>query len=136
MNIVITGASNGIGYQTALLLTKQGHTVFAIARNKNNLEKLKEESERLNPTSKVHCIVADITEEVVLKKIEEQISVHTKTIQVLINNAGLLINKPFELLTAKDWSDVYSTNFFAAVNLIRELLPFLNPLVLGGGTEV
>src|SRR6266853_2225916 len=103
MNIVITGASNGLGFETALLLSVQGHTVFAIARNNKNLQKLKEEAVKLNKESIMHLIVADITEEDGLKKIKEDISIQTNTLDVLINNAGMLVNKPFTDLTTEDW---------------------------------
>ena len=47
---VVTGASSGIGYQAALLLAKQGHTVFAVARSAGKLEKLKQEIKAIAPS--------------------------------------------------------------------------------------
>src|SRR6185295_5129970 len=126
MNIAITGASNGIGYQTALLLAEQGHTVFAIARNKNNLENLSAEALKRNASSRLHIILADIANEDSLNLIEKEISARGKSLQVLINNAGRLINKPFEELSRQDWVDVYNTNVFAPVELIKKLLPLLS----------
>jgi 3-oxoacyl-[acyl-carrier protein] reductase len=127
MNIAITGASNGIGYQTALLLAMQGHTVFAIARSKNNLEELSAESRKRNPSAALHAIVADITNDASMKNIEAKISSVSQSLHVLINNAGRLINKPFGELTAEDWQEVYTTNIFAPANLIKKLVPLFSP---------
>lgn len=122
MNIVITGASTGIGYHTALRLASAGHKVFVIARRKNYLEKLSVEVLKENPKAQLHILAGDISDYNFLNEIEKTVSSHGE-MNVLINNAGLLVNKPFEQLTAKDWMDVYSTNVFAPVNLIKRLLP-------------
>jgi NAD(P)-dependent dehydrogenase (short-subunit alcohol dehydrogenase family) len=127
MNILITGASSGIGYQTALLLVKKGHTVFALARSADKLEKLKEASLKLNSSAKLHLIAGDLTNESFMEKIKEKISAQAISLDVLINNAGFLINKPFEELTTNDWQDVYATNVFAPVQLIQRLLPLFSP---------
>jgi NAD(P)-dependent dehydrogenase (short-subunit alcohol dehydrogenase family) len=125
MNIVITGASSGVGYETALLLSSQGHTVFAIARNKINLEKLKEESLKVNAQSKLNIISGNIVEEDFVSTLVKEISAKVSSLDVLINNAGKLINKPFELLTQKEWREIYDVNVFAAVNLSKLFLPLL-----------
>jgi NAD(P)-dependent dehydrogenase (short-subunit alcohol dehydrogenase family) len=126
MNIIITGASSGIGYQAALLLAKQHHTVFAIARTQSKLEKLKTETLEINSPSQFHILAGDITDEKFIREMKENILSHVKSIDVLINNAGHLVNKPFEELTAADWQDVYATNVFAPVSLIKHLLPIFS----------
>jgi NAD(P)-dependent dehydrogenase (short-subunit alcohol dehydrogenase family) len=117
MNILITGASSGIGFQTALQLAEHGHTVFAVARSANKLQELKAAN------NAIQAITGDITEEHFLHRLKQEISFQTNTLNVLINNAGYLVNKPFETLTPEDWQEVYSTNLFAPVNLIKMLLP-------------
>ncbi len=124
MNIVITGASSGIGYQTALQLSANpDHCVIAVSRNETKLGKLKAESLKKNPQSKLNTLAGDISTENSVAAIAESIKSKFGDIQVLINNAGLLINKPFEELSFKDWMDVYSTNVFGTVNMIRSMLP-------------
>ncbi len=125
MNIVITGASGGIGYQTSLLLSDQGHQVIAISRNRENLLKLKTEAQKRNPSSKLFIAAGNIADESSLNKITGEINTQFEYINILINNAGLLINKPFHELTSKDWSDTYSTNVFGSVNMIRNVLPLM-----------
>ncbi|MCX6275188.1 MAG: SDR family oxidoreductase [Bacteroidetes bacterium] len=126
MNFVITGASSGIGYQLALKLAIEGHTVFAIARRKALLEKLSSEILMLKPGAKIHLLAGDITSESFLDDVAKEISHKEKSINILVNNAGTLINKPFEQLTSSDWKNVYSTNVFAIVDLIRKLLPLFS----------
>jgi NAD(P)-dependent dehydrogenase (short-subunit alcohol dehydrogenase family) len=123
MNILITGASSGIGFQTALLLVKEGHTVFAVARAKDKLEKLKQES---RSDSSLQIISGDITNQDFLKGLKSEITSKAKFLNVLINNAGYLVNKPFEELSSEDWKEVYNTNVFAPVDLIRNLLPIFS----------
>ncbi len=127
MNVVITGASTGIGYQAALKLAVEGHSVFAIARRKELLEKLKQEAESQNKNAKLNIIAGDISNEKFLDEVSKEIKSHVKTINILIHNAGMLIYKPFEQLSSKDWKDVYSTNVFAVVDLTRKLLPLFSP---------
>jgi NAD(P)-dependent dehydrogenase (short-subunit alcohol dehydrogenase family) len=120
MNILITGASSGIGYHTSLLLAKQGHTVFAVSRSGDKLQKLKTEN------NSIQIIAGDITKEDFLKSLKDEITSKAKTLNVLINNAGYLVNKPFEELTSEDWNGIYSTNVFAPANLIRTVLPLFS----------
>jgi len=126
MNIVITGASAGIGYQAALWLANEGHTVFAIARRKEHLEKLQLEAEQPGRKGKIHALAGDISDASFLEVIAKEIAGRAQTIHILINNAGMLVNKPFEELSLKDWKDVYSTNVFSVVGLIQKLLPLFS----------
>lgn len=126
MNIVITGAGSGIGFQAALILSANSENyVFAISRNKENLDQLKAESIKQNPASKLFVISGDITDEQAIAKITDEIKINCNMVHILINNAGLLITKPFESLTMLDWKNVYSTNVFGTINMIRQLLPLL-----------
>jgi 3-oxoacyl-[acyl-carrier protein] reductase len=123
MNIVITGVSRGIGYQIAMDLSKnKEHKIFGLSRDE---EKLKELSEAVGSGSNFIGIACDITNE---KSVEEAVRLIEKNvsgIEVLINNAGLLINKPFEELTQSDWKEIYNVNVFGVVNLTRQLIPLL-----------
>ena len=60
------------------------------------------------------------------KKIIAEIKKTKKSLDVLINNAGELVNKPFEKITEKELHSVYNTNVFAPYQLIQETLPLLN----------
>jgi len=124
MKIVITGASRGIGYDTALeLATRLGHRVLALSRNEVRLQRLAAEAKQGNGTGSVAVLPFDLTapDYQALNAAVGQLG----GVDVLINNAGLLINRPFEQLDMADWRRSFEVNFFGVVGLIRALLPQL-----------
>lgn len=123
MNIVITGASAGIGLDTALRLSQNpNHRIWAIARSADKLELLAQQAAHAN----IEIIVFDMRMGSYTDLLE-QLSVATQQagIDVLINNAGNLINKPFQQLTDQDWLSLYEINVLGAVRMVRTLLPLL-----------
>ena len=122
MNIVITGASKGVGYFTALNLAKnKEHKIFALSRDAVGLKKLSESADSGN----IIAISCDLTDEKSINESVQKISENVSSIEVLINNAGLLIKKPFLELTSADWQAVYNVNVFGVVNITRAILPLL-----------
>ncbi len=125
MNIVITGASKGIGFETTRHLAAAGdHTIIAIARSEANLKALKNACLHENIRSKVIPIVFDLG---ILNGIEtlltKQILAHISSVDILVNNAGVLVNKSFSETMLEDMQEVISTNYIAPSLLIRALLP-------------
>lgn len=122
MIIVITGAGKGIGYATALqLAASQNNTVIAIARKPDALSKLKAESDGAIQTisfdlKNYRDIAAALVPEI--KKI-------TKQVDVLINNAGMLVKKNLTELSAADIEESFSVNIFSHMLLIKELVPMM-----------
>ena len=98
MNIIITGASRGIGYDTALQLAAEpGHQILVLSRNQEKLKKLKTEADRFGHQN-LQYLAYDLTQaqqSLLLEKVKIW-----KSVDVLINNAGLLISKPFQILTS------------------------------------
>lgn len=125
MNIIVTGASRGIGYETALQLCKDGHHVLAVARNGKGLEKLQAQASSAGVANRLMILPVDLTSE---KDIQELVftvkSLGGKT-DVLINNAGTLLNKPFESISLAELRQVYELNVFAPFRLTQAILPFL-----------
>lgn len=119
--ILVTGASKGIGYETALALLNSGNKVVAVARSTDKLLALKENAD----SELVHIVTADITTESGLDSIKKVIS-KAGNIDGLINNAGMVLNKPFMETSKQEWQSVFDVNFFAPVHLIRELKSFFN----------
>ena len=113
MNIIITGASRGIGYETAKLLAAE-HKVINISRS---AEKQK--------TSSVIPISFDLEKGNISKDLIPKIKEHFKTTDILINNAGILVNKPFEKISRKEFEQVYAVNLFSIVELTQAILPFM-----------
>jgi len=119
--ILITGASSGIGYQTALLLSKMENVaVVAIARNNVKLEKLKTES-----GDKILTLAFDLEEKNYNPIFDFLKANNITTLDGLIHNAGLLINKPFENISLEDLNRSYHVNVFAPYLLTQTLLPYL-----------
>ncbi|MBL6646612.1 MAG: SDR family oxidoreductase [Flavobacteriaceae bacterium] len=114
-NIIVTGASRGIGRAIVDVFKSQGHRVWALSRNTAELSQLPD----------VESVSLDIGNEHEIKNWIS--SFDDQTFDVLINNAGLLVNKPFSETTAKDFEAVYRVNVFGVANLIRNLLPLLTP---------
>lgn len=116
-NIIITGTSRGIGFELALQFANEGHQVLAISRNTK-----KELIEHQNIT----CLPVDISNSDELLHVEDFIKkLWNNRVDVLVNNAGLLVNKPFEQLTTTDFEQVYKVNVFAVAELTRICIPFM-----------
>ncbi len=121
-SIIITGASRGIGYEAAKVLSREGHTVIALARNKAKLEGLAKACE--DNKGKLHALPYDLTSQsttelvTAVKKLVPQVD-------VLINNAGTLINKPFAEIKQEELNTIYDVNVFAPFRLIQALLPMM-----------
>lgn len=117
-NIIITGASRGIGRELAKKHIQAGNNVLAISRNES---KLKEISDKNNYRYKA----LDLTD---LKEFESLLDLINdwKNIDVLYNNAGLLIKKPFQKLTPDDFSQTWKVNFLAPAMLIQSLFSKMN----------
>ena len=120
-HIIITGASRGIGLETAKYLTDKNCLITIIARSADKLNNLKE----YNP-DKLIPLELDITNKNAPEVIQNHLDRHQFRIDGLIHNAGLLINKPFEDLSDEDWGRQMNVNLLGPVRLTRELLPHFN----------
>lgn len=114
-NIIITGTSSGIGFELVNIFSKKNHRVLALSRDNSKLRELK-----LNGVDAIdfdlnHNDYGKINE--FLKKDEK--------IDILINNAGYLVNKPFKETTLEDFQMVYSTNVFSVAMLIKNTIDFM-----------
>jgi short-subunit dehydrogenase len=116
-NVIITGTSRGIGLELIKLFSNSGFNVLSLSRNITNAEKL-----NLNNTS---FLPFDITKENDHLLVNKFISKNWKSVDILINNAGLLINKNFQETSLDDFNNVYNTNFFGVARLIQVCLPFM-----------
>jgi 3-oxoacyl-[acyl-carrier protein] reductase len=126
MNIIITGASRGIGFETALELSRDPqNTVVAIARNKQKLDELVSQGTLRHGHSNITAIAFDLNEKEFSESLLSAILKTCPTIDVIINNAGYLQSKPFSLLTNADWQSMFQVNVLGPVQLIRMLLPYM-----------
>lgn len=115
--ILITGASSGMGKETAKLLAGQGHKVYAGARR---LEKMKDlESLGIEP------IAMDVTREEDNKKAVDTIISRENRIDVLINNAGFGLYGAVEDIPLKDARYQFDVNLFGLAGLTQLVLPYM-----------
>jgi NAD(P)-dependent dehydrogenase (short-subunit alcohol dehydrogenase family) len=123
--IVITGASRGLGFETALHLCKARQRVIAIARNPAGLEALYNEAGKSGNSDHLVVIPADLSDETHVAQLVNRISEITPVVDVLINNAGTLINKPFREITQEELIRIYRVNVFAPFALMQQLIPLM-----------
>ena len=111
--VIVTGTSRGIGRALVDRFLDLGHEVWALSRNTDELNKIKG----------IHTVSIDLSEE---QQIVDWVqSCGVDYFDAVINNAGMLINKPFAETTYADFEAVYRVNVFGAAQLIRHLLPLL-----------
>jgi len=124
MNIIITGASRGIGRQLALnLAAREGNKVIAISRDETKLNSLRKE---VTDASKLIPVPFDL-QEGDYDALAIEIRRHFSEIHVLVNNAGVLINKKIAKLTADDFDLMMNINVKAAFLLSQALIPLFEP---------
>jgi NAD(P)-dependent dehydrogenase (short-subunit alcohol dehydrogenase family) len=125
MNIIITGASSGIGFEATLELTLDSkNTVVAIARSADKLRKLLEIAKGINPDCKLLPVEFDIVKDdyaALMPFLKERLG----NIDILINNAGALINKPFLETSASDLADMFESNVLGHFNMIQNIYPLM-----------
>jgi short-subunit dehydrogenase len=119
--VLITGASTGIGYATAIYLDQQGYNVYACVRKEADKFKLEENSSnRLQPLILDVCDLESI--ESAYAQIQGEINEEAFH---LINNAGLSINGPLELLDHSDIKKVIDVNLTGLLTVTNIFLPLI-----------
>ncbi len=119
--IIITGASRGIGKETAISLAEKDHRLIAVARTEKSLELLQQQY-----PENIHPFAADLTDPEQLSQLADFASATLGSVDILINNAGALVNKPFAELEMDDWQHMLDVNLLANVALTKALLPHFN----------
>lgn len=122
-NIIVTGASKGIGYQLINHLIKDGHTVLALSRNTKFLKSI--------VAKNLHVLATDIAIDSHLNQVKDFVVTNWNQVDIIIHNAGKLISKPFAETTTDDFLEVFKVNVFAVAELTRILLT-----KLGKGSHV
>ncbi|MEY8868675.1 SDR family NAD(P)-dependent oxidoreductase [Meridianimaribacter flavus] len=116
-NIIITGTSRGIGFELVHLFANQGHNVLALSRNAQPVNNLHFDN--------ITSFSFDLCNDDDYQKVEQFIKNEWNHVDILINNAGALLNKPFSETTMDDFEHVYKTNVFGVAEMTRVVLPFM-----------
>ena len=114
--LLVTGASRGVGFEICKQAAAEGHRIIALSRNITPLIGIEN----------IHPFAVDLSIESGVVGFIEEIKTSFKSIDVLINNAGSLINKPFLEISSIEFEEVYKVNVFAVATLTRLLLPIMN----------
>jgi NAD(P)-dependent dehydrogenase (short-subunit alcohol dehydrogenase family) len=126
MNIIITGASSGVGFEAVLELILSGnHQVIALARSEDKLGRLLEIAQGLNPDCILYPVAFDIVHDDYHDLKQFIATRFNNQVDVLINNAGMLINKPFMELLESDFVEMLQSNYIGHVRIIQALLPLM-----------
>tara|TARA_B110000483_G_scaffold159721_1_gene189485 strand:+ start:1171 stop:1845 length:675 start_codon:yes stop_codon:yes gene_type:complete len=115
--IVVSGASKGIGFQICLKAAAEGNKVIALSRN----------IESLSNIENIHPFAVDLLNHKEIVGFFEVVKSEFGSIDILINNAGSLINKPFAETTDEEFESVYRVNVFSVASLMRHFLQIINP---------
>ena len=115
-NVIITGSSRGIGFELIKIFNKNNFNVIALSRNQKPISDL-----NLKNVKSYHL---DISSQESIAETLGILCKDIKKVDILINNAGTLINKPFKDTLYKDFESIYKVNVFGVAELIRQLLPY------------
>lgn len=116
-NVVITGTSRGIGFELAQQFANNDCKVLALSRNDKPLSDVKHKN--------ITTLSVDLGVESDIQKVTSFVNKNWKNVDILINNAGKLVNKPFTELSTEDFLEVYKVNVFGVAELTKAMIPFL-----------
>lgn len=123
MNIIVTGASRGIGFEVVRTLAgNSGMRILALARNIKDLRKLKSSCASLPSGNDVHILATDLAQINILQaEVIPAIQNRFDSLDILINNAGFLVNKPFGQIDENELEMTLRVNFMVPWHLIQSL---------------
>lgn len=118
---LITGSSSGIGFETSLLLARNGIYTYATMRN------LSKSQEILDITKKeclpLKVLTLDVTDEKLIQKAIDMVMHEQNRIDILVNNAGYSLVGALEQISMDEIKEEFKTNFFGIIKLIQKVLP-------------
>ena len=121
--VMVTGATSGIGKETALSLAKLGAEVVIVARNRSKGEAVQSQIITSSGNSKVKLMLADMASLEQVRNLAESFQASYSRLDVLVNNAGMLPTA--RNLTVDGYEETFAVNFLAPFLLTSLLLPAL-----------
>jgi NADP-dependent 3-hydroxy acid dehydrogenase YdfG len=121
---IITGASSGIGEATAKELAKQGMNVALVARRKDRLNALAKEIQT-NGNGKAFVVEADITDKAVCQRVVNQVLKEWKQVDMLVNNAGVMLLGPTVSAPLEEWVQMIHLNLLGLMYMTYATLPIM-----------
>jgi NAD(P)-dependent dehydrogenase (short-subunit alcohol dehydrogenase family) len=130
---VVTGSSSGIGFETSLLLAKNGFRTYATVRNLEKAKAIRDISEK--GELPIQVVELDVDSDKSVKDAIDRINDESKRIDVLVNNAGYALVGALEDLSMDEIKAQFETNLFGAIRVMKAVLPTMRKQQ-GGGTIV
>lgn len=116
-NIIVTGTSRGIGFELVQLFATAGHQILALSRNSEPLEALN--------LSGVTALPFDISQQSDFEKVVDFVEKNWEQVDILIHNAGAIVNSAFVETKMKDFRHIYEVNVFGVAQLTQKMIPFM-----------
>jgi NADP-dependent 3-hydroxy acid dehydrogenase YdfG len=127
--IIITGASSGIGEATAVLLAEKGASIALVARRKDRLDKL--EKSITDAGGKAITIEADVSDKQAAQKIISTVTKAWGDIDVVINNAGVMLLGPVVDAPLEEWENMIHVNLLGLLYLTHAAVPVMKRQGMG-----
>lgn len=120
-SVVITGGASGIGRATALAFAREGARVAIADLNDARLAETERELLAIAPDSlAVHC---DVSRDAEVEALAQQTAARFGQVDILMNNAGVMLRGPLEKMPVSEWEWIMGINFFGAVRGVRAFAP-------------
>ena len=123
--VLITGASSGFGYKTALHLAKDGYLVIATMRDLHKKEALLDEARMQNTLQNIVVLQLDVTNKEDLNDVKNVINSTYGRLDVLINNAGYCLGGMTEYVEMIQWEQQLNTNVLGVVATTKAFIPMM-----------
>ncbi|RRQ47425.1 SDR family oxidoreductase [Maribacter algicola] len=117
-NVIITGSSRGIGFELTKLFASEGHSVLALSRNEAPVQNLNNDF--------ITAFSFDLSRAPDFEKVEDFVKREWEEVDILINNAGALLNKPFADTSLDEFKKVYEVNVFGVAAMTRLIAPYMS----------
>lgn len=121
--VIVTGTSSGIGFETAVLLARNGFMTYATMRNPDKSTRLSELANKEKLDIKIRKL--DVNDETGINETIDQVISETGRIDVLVNNAGYAIFGALEDTALDEIREQFETNFFGPVRTIKAVIPIM-----------
>lgn len=117
--VLITGATGGIGSKAAKLISSNGATVYITGRDASKLQEVAREA----GIAPERALVMDICNEASVNQAVAQVLAQTPVIDIVVNAAGIGIIKPMDTLSSEEFQLTLQTNLVGAFYLVKAVLP-------------
>jgi NAD(P)-dependent dehydrogenase (short-subunit alcohol dehydrogenase family) len=120
---IVTGSSSGIGFETSLLLARNGFLTYATMRNLDKYDRIVglKQKERLP----LEVLKLDVTDDKSVNEAIEKVTNEQGRIDVLVNNAGYALVGPLEELSIQEFKEQFETNVFGVIRVTQSVLPIM-----------